>query len=184
MQQRLPLSLFWSLNSLPKFTGPQVAAVPAPPECHPETRAATQRTLPHAPAGGTGRPDVSNARFSVAPLTPVVCSISTTCYTSVFLVKPGLGRPLPPRPPASARPTCGTEANGLLHPTRSCLSSQPESVRGQSACAQGKVGFVSPTSHSEAGPCSVEHVFGTRSPCVAEVQMKDVLSATSEFHIC
>lgn len=73
-------------------------------------------TLLHVPPNSISWPDIRNELFSIIPLTPVVCSINTTCSTSIFSGERGLVHSLPSLL-AHAEPTWCLEANGIPSPS-------------------------------------------------------------------
>lgn len=135
----------------------------------------------NVPPNSTSWPDIRNELFSIIPLTSVLCSINTTCYTSIFLAKHGLVCSLPPPWQKHGPRGAWKPAASLLHPS---LPSQKARM-GRIHVNRGKVDFISRTSHSGAGPGFVEHVFGERSPVGCwNPDGGRFPSAMSEFYIC
>lgn len=113
-------------------------------------------TLIRVPPYSTRWPDMRNEFFSIIPLTPVECSINTTCYTSIYFSK---AWPWHKQGPGGAwKPTAS------LHPAWSCLSPS-QRVHGQDPCDQGKGGFYQLHESQCSGPMFCKTCVWQMTPC-------------------
>ena len=86
-----------------------------------------------------------------------MCSINTTCYTSIFLAKCG---------PWHKHSPCGTwKPTASFHPAWSCISPQPEGMHVQDSCDQGKGGFYQLLKSQWSGPMFCKTCVWQMTPC-------------------